>query len=184
MDANLHNQAPAARAGDDAAGGVFRWRHCSEPDQVRAAVDTMMRVLKGPRARQWNPHTEAYTRAVLQRRIRRAAAGELGAFDEVKRLYGRFSGVKLYEIRWADLRTNVLDPDSGDMVSTSLAARLYYLQEDSTGHGILGLHCHEQPAIADEAGRQEAQGLEIANALEVYLEDVTQRWYADQPVSA
>ena len=70
MDANLHNQAPAARAGDDAAGGVFRWRHCSEPNQVRAAVDTMMRVLKGPRARQWNPHTEAYTRAVLQRRSR------------------------------------------------------------------------------------------------------------------
>ena len=180
MDAHQRQRVPLAAFACDGVGGLFFWRFCVQPDHIGAAVEALMSALKCGPGRLWNPHTEAYTRATFKKRIERAVRGKLKPPDEVKQVAGRIPEVKLFEIRWSGLHTQIKDSKTGRLATISLEARLYYVEPTQFGRVILGLHCHEKQVDGGEQAIREAQDCEIEKALECYAQGMPNHWGIDE----
>lgn len=155
-------------------GGDFKWRYCTSPDHVEAAVDALMNAVKAAESRLWNPYNERYTRGSFRNRIKLAERGELKPPKEVKRVRSGTPAFVLYEIRWSDIK--VIERREDGMEQKRIDARLYYVEPPNVGLMLLGLHCHEKRVDGTPAEIREWQDAEIDKAENLYNEGMRDRW--------
>jgi len=120
----------------------------TQKQHIALAVEALMAAVDKRPLKEWNRFHARYTRAEFEKRLEKAARGDLQPPGEIKSLR---AGDILFEIRWTGIPVHERLP-TGLERDTTAEVRLIHAQPyDELGLCVLGLHAHKKEIIDGDA---------------------------------